>query len=125
MLIKGLTRLDANETTFLSRQLEHIDPVNYMTLYAGLLGRRYIPRIENVSPLDNTYTYRMYSIVEGVDQLLAPGANDHPVVKVTIEEVSVQIKQIPVSYGWGVREIQQASKSNVPLDTMTIIAAMS
>jgi hypothetical protein len=117
-------RLDANETVFFSRQLEAIDPIAYMTLFAGLLGRRYIPLVMNISPLENVYTYRRYTI-HGKPKLGAPHAKDHPMVSVTAEETSQNIKQIPVSYGWSVREIKQAAKYDVPLDDLTIQAAMS
>lgn len=121
---QNLSRLDSNETIFFLRQLEAIDPVAYMTLFAGILGRKYIPLVENVSPLENVYTYRMYTI-HGQARLGAPRGKNHPVVQVTAEEVSQNIKQIPVSFGWTVREIQQAAKYNVPLDSLTIQAAMS
>ncbi len=122
----NLPRLDANETVFLSRQLETVDPVNYMTLFAGLLGRRFVPLVANVSPLDNTYTYKMFT-VHGQAEVGSSGglAKDNPMVSVTMEDVSSSIKQIPVTYGWGVREIQQAAKHNIPLDQLTIQAAMS
>lgn len=123
-MLQNLSRLDSNETIFFTRQLEAIDPTAYMTLFAGILGRRYIPLVENVSPLENVYTYRMYTI-HGKARLGAPRARNAPVVSVTAEEASQNIKQIPVAMTWTVREIQQAAKYNVPLDNLTVQAAMS
>lgn len=125
-MLKNLTRLDANEVVFFSRQLETIDPVNYMTLFAGLLGRRFLPAVENVSPLENVYTYRMYTI-NGVAPVGGGlrHAKDYPTVSITATEASQNIKQIPAAMTWAVREIQQASKYNVPLDQLTVQAAMA
>lgn len=120
----NLPRLDDQQGVFFSRQLEAIDPTAYMTLFAGILGRRYVPLVDNVSPLENTYTYRMYTI-HGQSRLGGPRARNSPTVSVTAEEVSQSIKQLPVSMTWTVREIQQAAKYNVPLDSLTIQAAMS
>lgn len=123
-LLRNIGRLDANETIFFLRQLEAIDPTAYLTLFAGIRGRLYIPLVENVSPLENVYTYRMYTI-HGKARLGGPRGRNAPTVTVTAEEVSQNIKQIPVTFGWSQREIQQAAKYNVPLDSMTIQAAMS
>lgn len=119
-------RLDSGGNIFLQRELETVDPVNYMTLFAGLLGRRYVPLVENVSPLDNVYTYKKFTIT-GQAKPGAPDrrANDATVVGVTMTPLSQPIEQIPTSYGWGVREIAQAAKHNIPLDQLTIQAAMS
>jgi hypothetical protein len=122
----NLPRLDANETIFLQRELEGVDPVNYMTLFAGLLGRRYIPPVSNVSPLDEVYTYKMFTQV-GQAKIGSSGGKSKnlPTVAIKMTPTSSGIKQIPVSYTWGVREIQQAAKNNIPLDQLTIQAAMS
>lgn len=118
------TRLDAADIVHFQRQLEHIDPTNYMTLFAGLLGRRYIPQIEGVSPLVNEYTYKMYEVV-GDANLGGPHSNDDTVVSVKATEHSTTIKQIPVSMKWTVRELKQAAKLGTPLEQLTIQAAMS
>ena len=120
----NLPRLDASDIVHFARQLEHIDPTNYQTLFAGILGRRYIPLIEGVSPLVNEYTYRMYT-VSGEAKLGGSHAKDHRIVSVTATEHTSAIKQIPVAMNWTVREIQQAAKYGSPLEQMTIRAAMS
>lgn len=123
---RGQARLDANETVFFSRQLESIDPTEYFVLFAGLLGRRYIPLIDGVAPWANVYTYRMFEIV-GQAKVGAPNAHakDHPSVQVIAREYSRTVKEIPVVYGWTVREIQQAAATGTPLDRLTVQAAMS
>ncbi len=117
-------RFDANETIFFSRELETIDPTEFMTLFAGLLGRRLIPLIENVDPLDLVYTYRMWEIT-GRANVGGPNSNDDGIVGIKATETSQPIKKIPVSYSWTVDEIKQAAKKGVALDRLTVQAAMS
>ncbi len=126
MNIPGLAsaRFDANETVFLARELESIDPTNYMSLYAGLRGRQLIPLAPNVDPLSLTYTWRRWEVT-GRAKVGAPHANDEGIVQVFRTEASTPIKKIPVSYGWGVDEIRQAARAGVALDQVTVQAAMS
>ena len=120
----NIARLDSNQNIFFARQLENIDAKNYETLFAGMLGRRFIPAIEGVPEWANVYTYRMYEET-GRAKIIGSGANDLPRVGVKATEASRIIKQIGVSYGWLVREIQQAAATGAPLDEMTIMAARS
>lgn len=117
-------RLDADDTVFFLRELESIDQRPYEVLFAAMLGRRYIPLQDGVDPTADVYTYRMYER-HGQARTGGPGANDMEQVGVTGAERSANIKQIPVSYGWTVREIQQAAKVGKPLDQLTVRAAQA
>lgn len=117
-------RLDAGDIVWLERELRHVDPVNYQTLFSGILGRRYIPHIEGIDPLVNEYAYKMCEIV-GDAKLGAPGANDATVVAVKYTEFVSAIKQIPVTMSWTVRELAQNAKFNGKLQQDTVMAAMS
>ncbi len=117
-------RFDSNETVFLARELESIDPTEYTTLYAGLRGRMLIPLAANVDPVALTYTWRRWEVT-GRATVGAPHANDSGIIGVKRSESSTSIKKIPVSYGWSVDEIKQAAKAGVPLDSVTVQAAMS
>lgn len=121
----NLARLDNNETVFLQRELQAVDPVNYMVLYAGIMGRRYFPLIENVTRLDTEYLYKVFEIVGTADVGTGARANDDNFVGVRMTPVTQGIKQIPVSYGWPLIDIQRAADKNVPLEQMTVMAAMS
>lgn len=118
----NLKKLDSNQNLFFARSLESIDQKNYETLFAGLLGRRYVPLIEGIPEWASVYTYRMYEMT-GEAKIIGPGVNDLPRVGVKAVEASRVIKEIGVSYGWSVREIQQASATNTPLDEMTVMSA--
>lgn len=117
-------RLDANDIVWLERELRHVDPVHYMTLFAGVLGRRYVPLIEGVPPLANEYAYKMATVV-GDAKLGAPTANDSTVVSVVYQEFVSAIKQIPVTMTWTVRELAQSSAYGGKLQEDTVMAAMS
>jgi hypothetical protein len=118
-------RLDASDIAFLERELRHVDPVIYPTLFAGLLGRKYVPLIEGISPLKDEYAYRMATI-KGDAKLGGPNANDATVVSVTYAESVSAIKQIPVAMKWTIRELKQsAAFAGGKLQDDTIRAAMS
>lgn len=118
----NIPKLDSNQNVFFARQLEDFDTRNYEVLFAGLLGRRYIPHVEGVAEWANVHTYRMYEMV-GAAKVIGPDSNDLPRVSVKAKEVSRTIKEIGVSYSWKVREIQQAAATNTPLDSLTVQAA--
>lgn len=118
-------RLDAGDEVFLERELRHIDPGKFMTLFAGLKGRLYVPLIEGISPLMNEYAYKMCTIV-GDAKLGASHSNDATTVSVTYAETVSSIRQIPVSMRWSVRELKQsAAFVGGRLQDDTIRAAMS
>lgn len=118
----NLSKLDANQNIFLSRQLLAYDEKPYEVLTAGLLGRLYIPLIEGVPEWANSYGYSMYETV-GRAKIIGPGANDLPMVDVRRIEVTRNIKQLGEAYQWSVRAIQQAAATGAPLDEMTVMAA--
>lgn len=117
-------RFDSNETVFLARELESIDPTEYTTLYAGLRGRALLPLAANVDPVSLTYTWRRWEVT-GRATVGGPHSNNSGIIGVKRSETSTAIKKIPVSYGWSVDEIKQAAKAGVPLDSVTVQAAMS
>jgi hypothetical protein len=120
----NMSKLDSNQNVFFARQLEDIDEKNYETLFAGMLGRRYVPLVEGIPEWANVHTYRMFEMT-GSAKIIGPNANDLPRVGVKATETSRNIKQIGTSYGWSVREIQQAAATGTPLDALTVQAARS
>lgn len=121
-MLRNYPHLDTNQSIFFARQLEAVDKKNFETLFAGILGRRFIPLVEDVAEWANVYTYRMYEMT-GNAKIIADGATDLPRSGVKATETSQNIKQIGTSYGWTRREIQQAAATNTPLDQMTVQAA--
>lgn len=115
--------LDAADTVWFARQLEAIDATNYEELLPGNLARRYIPDVANVPEWAPVYTYRQFS-GRGRSRVGAgPDSDDAPRITLVGREASRTIKQVENSYGWTVREIQQAAGTRTPLDTMTVMMA--
>lgn len=117
-------RLDANETIFLSRELESKDPARYMELHAGLRARRFVPPINNISPYDESYSYSMWGI-QGEAKAHGKRAKDLRQVSVKRTEWTRRIVPVTASYGWSVTAIRAAAQKGIPLDDVTVIAAMS
>lgn len=122
MKTKPFINLDAADTVWFQRQLEAIDTTDYSELLPGNLARKFIPDISNVPEWANSYTYRMYS-KKGRAKIAGANSDDAPRVTLVGTEHTRQIKMLENSYGWTVREIQQAAGTRTPLDTMTVMAA--
>lgn len=126
--IASQSRLDSGDIVFLERELRHIDPSTFYTLFAGLKGRQYIPTIDGISPLRNEYAYKMCTVVgtNPTGKFGAPHSNDATTVSVSYTETVSSIRQIPVSMKWSVRELKQsAAFAGGKLQDDTIRAAMS
>lgn len=117
-------RLDANTTVFLERELTSVDPRRYMELFAGLRAMDFVPPIQGLAPYDRTYEYSMWSIT-GYAATYGDNAKDLPRVGVKRTPGTRRITPIGAEYGWTVDDIRAAAAKNVPLDDVTIIAAMS
>jgi hypothetical protein len=118
-----VARFDSNETIFLERELESIDPTDYMELYSGLLARILFPDIPGIGRLDREYTYRMWS-AQGKARVKGPGARTSGKVTVTRKEVISPIRDIDVTFGWPIDDIQRAAAKGVRLEPTTVQSAM-
>lgn len=118
------SRLDSSTTVFLERDLTSIDPRDYLELFAGLKAMQFVPSIDNIAPYDKAYEYSMWSIT-GEAANLGANARDLPRVGVTRTPHVRSISSIGASYGWSLEDIRAAAQRNVPLDRMTVIAAMT
>ncbi len=116
------SKLDAADTVWFSRQLESIDQTNYQNLVPGILGRTYLPSVDNVAPWAKVYTYRQYRLL-GRSKFSGPNSDDAPRATVVANETSQNIKELTDSYGWTQSEIRAARGTGVDLDTMTVAAA--
>jgi hypothetical protein len=124
MKLYNLSRLDAAQNVFFSRDLESIDPQEYINLIPGRLARRYIPALAGVPPYANVYTYRMYQMM-GRTKAGSKHGNDSPRASLTGVETPRKIVQLENHYSWTTREIEQAAATGAPLDRLTVLAAMS
>lgn len=114
----------ASTVVFLERELTSVDPKKYMELFEGLRAMDFVPPIENIAPYDKTYEYSMWGIT-GAAATYGDNARDLPRVGVTRKPFSRRISPIGASYGWTVDDIRAAAAKNIPLDDVTVIAAMT
>ncbi len=114
--------LDSAQVAFLLRELEALDKIPYETLLPGNLGMRYVPPQQGVAEWQEVYTYKMYTKT-GRGKKGGKQSDNLPRAGLTMQPTSRRIEQLPASYGWTAREVQQAAATGVPLDTLTVLAA--
>lgn len=115
-------RLDAAEKVFFQRELESIDARVYEVKFPLLKGRTLVPKILDVSEVDNEYTYRMFEAT-GAAKVIANGADDLPSVNVSGTEVTSRIKPLGVKYSYDLFEIRAAAAKGKPLSDLMAMAA--
>lgn len=125
--MSGLFRkdvLDANESIFFERELEHVIAKSRDRKYRALkfASGALIPINSEADPSDKTLTWRSFSQV-GTAEFIRHYANDLPRSDVEGKEETTQIKPIGTSFGYNIDEIQAAAKNNRPLTTMKSDAA--
>lgn len=114
--------LDANESAFFARELEHVKTRTYDFKPAELKGLSLIPiSMEAGSGVDRI-TYRRYRGV-GFAKVIADYAKDFPRVDVFGEEASVKVKGIGDSYGYSIQEIRASQRTGKQLDQRRATAA--
>ncbi len=115
-------RMDAAESAFLSRQLEHIRAQTYDIKYVQLKGRAFCPVDNSVSPGAETVTYRQYD-ARGLAKIIANYADDLPRADVVAAEFTSKIRGIGSSYGYSLQEVRAARFAGVPLEQRKANAA--
>lgn len=106
--------LDANETAFFQRQLEHIKARTYDVKYAELRYAEFIPVSTEAGSGATTILYYTYDQV-GVAKIIASYADDLPRADVFGKENRSPIRSLGDSYGYNVQEIRSAAMAGVPL----------
>lgn len=117
-------RYDANDTYFIQRQLESLDPATYYHLVPGVVGRRFIPPVASLSPNMPVYRYTMTKVSGGLKKS-GRRAKDAPTVNVVKEEATHTIKTYRTSFSWELDEIRMARELGADLDRDGFIAAMT
>jgi len=106
--------LDANESIFFARELEHIKARAYDILYPELKATRLIPVSTEAGPGAESITYQQYDSV-GVMKIIADYADDLPRADVKGKEFTSTVKSLGGSYGYNVQEIRNARMAGKPL----------
>jgi hypothetical protein len=107
--------LDAAETIFTQRALEHIRAKTYDIKYAQLRGRTLIPVDNSVSPAAETITYQQFNSV-GMAQIISNYSTRLPRSDVFMKEFTVRVRSIGNAYGYNIQEVRaaQLAKQDLP-----------
>lgn len=117
-----ITHLDAAESAFFARELEHIYAQTYDIKYPELKARQFIPVSNEANPGALEVTYQQFDR-RGRAKLTAPGAVDSPRVDVLGTEFPRPVRLATASYGWHVLELRNAAMAGRPLNTRKASAA--
>jgi hypothetical protein len=108
-------RLDRAESVFFARETEYIKTRTYDAKSPELKGLRIVPAATDLPIGIEQITYRRY-FEAGEAKVIADYAKDFPRVDVYAEEYTSKVVDIGDSYGWSIKEIRAAMRSNKRLD---------
>ena len=115
-------RLDAAESVFFSRQLEHIKSQVFEVDYPELKARSIIPVSMEADPATESITYRMYDRV-GIAKIIADYADDLPRVDVKGTEHTSVVRSLGDMFGYSIHELKAAKMTGFPLDRRRAMTA--
>lgn len=118
------SRFDSNDRYFLSNQLQSIDPNKYYHAVPGIVGRRHLPPIPNVSPDLPVYKWTMTKLV-GSAAKRGPKSRSAPTANVVRSEETQQILTLEESFGWTVDEVKAARATGQSLPEDRQLSAIS
>lgn len=107
--------LDANESVFFARELEHIKARTYDVKRPEFKATRLIPVSTDAGPGAETITYEQYDEV-GIMKIISNYAADLPRSDVKAAEFTSKVKSLGGSYGYNIQEIRNAQKAGKPLN---------
>ncbi len=107
--------LDANESIFFLRELEHVKARSYDTKYKHLKAMSLLPIDTSADPGAKTITYQTYTKV-GIAKIIADYADDAPRVDIYGTETTVKVYRIGDSYGYDRDEIRRSAMAGKSLE---------
>lgn len=122
MANENFQNLDARESAFFLRELNHIKAASYDIKYKDLKATQLIPVNTSVPSGAASITYRRYSKL-GIAKIIASYADDLPRADVYGEEVTGKIRSIGNSYGYNVQEIRESQMTGKSLEQRKANAA--
>ncbi len=107
--------LDANESMYLNRQLQYVEPTIYATEYPDLHGRRLVPVSNEAGPGVSSIVWRQTDKV-GLARIISAATKDLPRVDITTSENLQGVKHLGVAFGWNYQELMKALRQQINLD---------
>ncbi len=121
-MTKKFENMDANESIYFARELEHVKARTYDVVYPEIMYPRVFPISSEVSPAAKTITYRQYDMV-GHAKLIHNYANDLPVANVKGKEFTSQVYSEGISYGYSIQDIRESQMAGKGLETRLAASA--
>ena len=116
------TNLDAAESAFFARELEHIKAKTYDVDFPELRIREFVPVEHGAGPGAQSITWYAFTRA-GVAKLVADYAKDLPRVDVFGTKNTTPVETIGDSFGYNVIEVAAAAKAGRPLTAKKSMAA--
>lgn len=114
--------LDANESLFFARELEHIKTKNYEKQFPELTATKNIPVSNEADPGAEVITCYMYEPT-GMAKIISNYSDDLPRADSKGKPYSANVKGIGNSYGYSIQDIRAAKKAGKPLEQRKANAA--
>lgn len=109
-------KLDAGESAFFARELEHVKTRSYDTKYKQLKYASLIPVSTEANTGAEEITFQRFTKV-GFAKIIADYSNDLPRVDVYGEEVTNKVKPIGDAFGYSIQEIRRSRMAGKGLET--------
>ena len=121
--LASFARLDANETAFTARQLEHVKARSFDVMYEALKSKDLIPIDTSIPDFAESVTYEQYDAV-GMAKIISTDADDLPSVDVFKADFTLKVKSIGASYSYTIQDLRAASAPGArPLNSARAAAA--
>ena len=111
---RGQRRIDAADTQFLARQLEHIRTQTFDILFPDLRYKDFIPPNNDVDPGAESVTYRQWEPF-GIAAIVNDYTTDTPAVDVLVREFTGTVKTLASHYSWSKQDLRRAALARSPL----------
>lgn len=114
MTVSKHTMLDADESIFFQRELEHVKSKSYDKKYPQLKARMLFPVSMEAGSGAETITYEQYDAV-GLAKVISSYGDDLPRADVKGKQFTSIVKSLGSSFGYSLQEIRAAQKAGKPL----------
>lgn len=116
------TNLDADQSIFFARELEHIKSKTYDKKYAQLKARTLFPVSYDAGAGAETITYEQYDMV-GIAKIISSYADDLPRADIKGKQFTSLVKSLGSSFGYSLQEIRAAQFAGKSLSERKSMAA--
>lgn len=114
--------IDADESIFFARQLEHIKTQVWEIVYAEMKARDLIPVSTVADPADTSITYDQYDKT-GLARVVRDYANDFSRIDVSGKQYTAKVVSLGDGFGYTIQELRASRKTGKPLDQKRASAA--